>query len=86
MKIVQLTFVMLLITVMGSPSFARRDTADDLGNQPCMQIKKACEASGLLGGKLKLKDCIKKITNGEKITGVNVKSEVIQNCKEKFEK
>lgn len=86
MNMSNFTFTMALMTSMGFSSFAARDMAQDLGNQPCMQIKKACESSGLLGGKLKLKDCIKKVTSGEKVSGVNIKSEIIQNCKEKFEK
>jgi hypothetical protein len=63
--------------------------------QPCMEIKKACEAagyqSGLSRGKMKegkglVKDCMSKVTNGEAVSGVKVGADVISGCKEKHEK
>ncbi len=77
------TLVLIFSLVLTSTSMTYSYADSDLAAQPCMQIKKACESAK---GKIKIKDCIKKITSGEKVSGVSVKSEVIQNCKEKFEK
>lgn len=61
------------------------------GLQPCMQIKKACESAGFQKGKAKdgkisVKDCMQKITNGETVTHVKLSSDIINGCKEKHEK
>lgn len=76
--------LVLIFSLLVSNTFYNYGYADSgLVDQPCMQIKKACESAK---GKIKIKDCIKKVTSGEKVSGVTVQSEVIQNCKEKFEK
>lgn len=82
----------LVLSFLVSFSAGAQDT-DKL--QPCMEIKKACEAagyqSGLQRGKMKegkgsVKDCMSKVTNGESVSGVKVGVSVISGCKEKHEK
>lgn len=51
---------------------------------PCMQIKKACENAGFQKGKAR--DCMKKVTSGEKVLGVSINADVVSQCKEKHEK
>lgn len=84
--------IALIIFVLGSFS-ARAEDEDKL--QPCMEIKKACEAagfqSGLQRGKVRegkglVKDCMSKVTHGESVAGVKVSASVISGCKEKHEK
>lgn len=86
MKTLVMVCTLMFVCSFSVLSFASDGTSSELGSQPCMQIKKACESGGVLRGKLKLKDCIKKITSGEKVAGVTVSSDVIQSCKEKHEK
>ncbi len=83
----------LLLSLFLSFNVLAQDLEDKL--QPCMEIKKACESagfqSGLSRGKMKegkglVKDCMRKLTNGEKVSGVHVESDVISGCKEKHEK
>lgn len=81
-------FLSLCICLFTFSIFA--DEASDRP-QPCMQIKKACESAGFQMGKAKegkglVKDCMRKITNGESVPGVKLSTEIINGCKEKHEK
>lgn len=63
--------------------------ADDI-KQPCLQVKKACEAANFEKGKHKegrgiAKDCMQKLANGESVPGVNISSDIVAACKDKRE-
>jgi hypothetical protein len=82
--------ILLFVVLFGFLSVdAKIDTETEVF-QPCMQIKKACEAAGFQRGKTKegnlVKDCMQKITNGESVKNVNVSADVVNGCKEKHEK
>lgn len=77
----------ILSFVLTSSLYVHAKMDDDTEKlQPCMQIKKACEGAGYHKGKIKVKDCMQKITNGESVDGVKVTADVVNGCKEKHEK
>ncbi len=59
------------------------------GSKPCLEIKQACEAAGFKKGEHKdgskglYKDCMQKLASGEKVEGVTVAPELIEQCKAK---
>lgn len=78
-------FIIGLVLISSLSVMAKMDD-DSEKLQPCMQIKKACEGVGYNKGKIKVKDCMQKITNGELVDGVKVSVDVVNGCKEKHEK
>ncbi len=82
--------ILLFVVLFGFLSVEAKIDTDVENLQPCMQIKKACEAAGFQRGKTKegnlVKDCMQKITNGEAVKGVTIAADVVNGCKEKHEK
>ena len=62
------------------------------GDQPCKDIKAACEAGGFTKGghkkdnKVLYADCMKKIMAGETVPGVTVSADQVTACKAKKDK
>jgi hypothetical protein len=80
----------LLIAFL-TTSFFSLAHATDSKNQPCKEVKAACEAAGYVKGGHKDKkglriDCLRKLMKGESVEGVSVASDKIAACKEKKEK
>ena len=84
MKKILLTWVFVSFQfVLVSKATAQAETSD----LPCLEVKKACEAAGFSKGKAKegrglVKDCIRKLSEGQSVDGVKLNPAVIKACKD----
>lgn len=81
---INFSLLILLALVATLPALAEKEEAD----HPCVKVKAACEAAGFKKGAHKdgkglIKDCIKKVMDGETVVGVTVPAEEVTACKEK---
>ena len=66
-----------------SKASAQTETSD----LPCLEVKKACESAGFSKGKAKegrglVKDCMRKLSEGQSVDGVKLNPAVIKACKD----
>ncbi len=75
--------ILLCLVFLSVHGMAQSETSD----LPCLEVKKACEAAGFSKGKAKegrglVKDCMRKLSEGQSVDGVKLNPAVIKACKD----
>lgn len=84
MKKILLCLVFLSVHGLGLQRGMAQSETSDL---PCLEVKKACESAGFSKGKAKegrglVKDCMRKLSEGQTVDGVKLNPAVIKACKD----
>ena len=78
-------YLVAALILIASTAFSQAETSD----LPCLEIKKACESAGFKIGKSSketkgsVKDCMKRLAEGQTLEGVQVSNSVVKACNEK---
>lgn len=86
-------FVILIPLVVSSLFFIVTAQAQNQQGEsitlPCLEVKRACENAGYSKGMAKsaktVRDCMARLSSGEKLNDVKISQEFVEACKEKRE-